>query len=344
MEGLFEATGAQAKYGMDPHVRVIGTLEAWGGSGSCAFAATVTALLILTSLASRLRLVDVPGGRHDHVRPTPRVGGLAMVLGVMLTVFIAKPRDLDMQLLVGGAGMAFLGLLDDVYKDRFPWVVKLLLQTGVAVWFCAPFGAEEGLLACAFLIAAVNAVNFFDHANGLLALAAIPGLTLLAPDVAPIYACAALAYLIWNLTGRAFAGDAGSLFLGFTIAAGALSHGGPEARPDLARAAIALALPLADAGIVVGIRLAHGIPPWRSTPDHLSHRFLRRGMSRGLVLVTVAVVAASYYVDRVPQSFEPSLARWWIPVDLAAVVVVLGAPPWSARPAKRENAPPPVET
>jgi UDP-N-acetylmuramyl pentapeptide phosphotransferase/UDP-N-acetylglucosamine-1-phosphate transferase len=312
---------------------------------AAAFLATTVAVLILMRLAAPMRLVDVPDGRHAHERPTPRIGGLALAWGLIL-VFIAANLGLDVSSETGvsaaeprretwgAAAMLALGVADDALRDRFRWYWKLAGQIAVCAWYALPWGWPEGLAIAGFLVIAVNAMNWFDHANILLAAAAIPGACILPGHEAGLLVGGLAALLLFNARGRVFAGDGGSHGLGFWIASSAIVARGPYPAHGLGLAAIVLSLPLFDFVAVIATRARKGIRPWIATHDHLADRLSRR--SPGLrSLAPVGALAwgllgggAILALRGHDVPFDSSAAGL---VGLAAVLVFLGSPPFRPR-------------
>jgi UDP-N-acetylmuramyl pentapeptide phosphotransferase/UDP-N-acetylglucosamine-1-phosphate transferase len=307
--------------------------------------ATALAIALLAWLAPILGLVDSPGPRHSHEKPTPRIGGLAIALAFALVLLIGSPTrgalgagtDVSARVLPGFFAMTLLGALDDRLRDRFHWVPKLALQVAIAAWFAWPLGFSWGCAVAGFLVIAVNAMNWLDHANLLLGLAAIPGAAALPPFHAAAIVGALAVFLAANLRGIAFAGDAGSHGLGFLIAASAIASaqvGDPLAGVGLA--AVLLALPLMDFGVVIGIRIGRGIRPWKSTADHLRHRGNRRsaGVGRlclaGVVLWGLGGGALLFAESRDIGGLRFSDAANFLGI-LAAVLVMIGSPPFRPR-------------
>jgi UDP-GlcNAc:undecaprenyl-phosphate GlcNAc-1-phosphate transferase len=150
----------------------------------------------------------------------------------------------------------------------------------------------------------MNAVNLSDNMDGLAAgLCAIGGIALgitaLPTDagyIASITAGAALGFLVHNFNpARIFMGDAGSLLLGFLLAASALLHTSSGAA-NLGLAIFAplavLALPIFDTALVTTLRRFAGRPLNRGGRDHSSHRLAALGLSDRAAVTVLWVVAA----------------------------------------------------
>lgn len=219
---------------------------------------TILALLMATAMswlftgwvrryALSADLMDVPNERSSHVRPTPRGGGVAIVLSFFAALAWLWFRGLaptSLSLALGGAGLlvAVVGFADDRWQLPARW--RFLAHTAAAAWVlwqvwpvpAVPiFGWQlnvpwlVGLLAGVYLVWAVNFFNFMDGIDGIaageaitvslggamLAWLALDGADALVPLA--LAACAA-GFLVWNRPpARIFMGDAGSGFLGLAV-------------------------------------------------------------------------------------------------------------------------------
>ena len=181
-------------------------------SGSILVLRAVLSALLACALAGWLSRglgawgwLDQPNARSSHVRPTPRGGGLAFVLPA---VFLAPSP-----LLLIPLPLALVGLLDD--RRGLPVRLRLLVQllTGVALALAAGWSLPGALLVAVPAVALINAVNFMDGLDGLvasclalwLALAAL----LLPAGSLWMLAAAVLGFLVWNWSpARLFSGVA----------------------------------------------------------------------------------------------------------------------------------------
>jgi UDP-GlcNAc:undecaprenyl-phosphate GlcNAc-1-phosphate transferase len=223
-------------------------------------AALVAFLLVpLTErLARRIGAMDIPRERSLHLVPTPKLGGLAILAGVLVAGVIWLPGgDQTAAILIGAAVIALFGVVDDVYE--LPAVPKLLGQTVAAVIpvqagvkvgsFTLPFlGRVEpgsvnlfdvpvlGEIDVAFIatvigiVAIINVINFIDGVDGLAAgVCVISAGTLCvialsldrtgAGVLAALTAGGALGFLRHGFPpASSFMGDTGSNLLGFLLA------------------------------------------------------------------------------------------------------------------------------
>lgn len=284
------------------------------------FAGVVSALL--TGLARRYALarsiLDVPNARSSHAVPTPRGGGVAIVLATLASLpMLAAAGGLSWAALwaLAGAGgfVALVGFLDDHGHIAARW--RLLAHFAAAAWALAwlggappllVFGAQidlgwlGALLAAVYLVWLLNLYNFMDGIDGIASVEAIavglggallyaltgqPGLAM-APLV---LAAAAGGFLLWNFPpARVFMGDAGSGFLGIVL--GVLSLQAAWQAPQLLWSwVILLGVFVVDATLTLLRRLLRGEKVYEA---HRSHAYQHAARRYGRHLpVTLAVAA-----------------------------------------------------
>jgi UDP-GlcNAc:undecaprenyl-phosphate GlcNAc-1-phosphate transferase len=296
-------------------------------------AALVVGLLItpvVRHYAHRLELLDMPGGRKVHQVPVPRLGGVAMVIAVAVGVTVAlfSPAELN---IVGGlrpnrapailAAVAVLfavGVWDDVRGTR-P-LVKLAFQVAAATlawglglsierlffpWGMVELGVASLPLTVAWIVGVINAVNLIDGLDGLasgVVLTALGAFGLLAAGdgvdpTLPIIAAtagAAVGFLAYNLhPASIIMGDTGSMFLGFVVAAIAISLTQDGVSPVAPWVPIiALGVPLADTLWAVIRRTARGAAFFVADRGHIHHQLLERGLSQRDAMLSLTAVSA----------------------------------------------------
>jgi UDP-GlcNAc:undecaprenyl-phosphate/decaprenyl-phosphate GlcNAc-1-phosphate transferase len=330
------------------HLQVV-----WG-----ALVAFFVVVLVTPAVGAAARLwgaVDVPGGRRLNLTPIPRLGGLALFLGIFVPSLAFLPIGSETRgLLLGAAVAVGVGAIDDVYGLR--WWQKLAGQllagavpTMFGIWvdrFTFPLvgihtvpswiGVPATIL---WIVAIMNMVNFLDGLDGLAAgVAAIAGVTfavialsLAKPEAAIMAAIvfgACLGFLRHNFyPARIFMGDSGALLLGFVLAA--LSVQGllkTAATVALFFPLLVLAVPIVDTTFVVARRLRHGQKVFEGDQAHLHHRFLRRGFSQPRAALTIWAWCLSLAAAALATRFIPFRAHgvWhtWPTVAAAAIALV----------------------
>ncbi|AOE64669.1 glycosyltransferase family 4 protein [Pseudomonas corrugata] len=293
---------------------------------------TVTLLLLLlvvgfsgalTWLLRRYALlrsiIDVPNARSSHTVPTPRGGGVAIVLSFLLalpilvtTEFLTWPGMWAM--LGAGAGIAVLGFLDDHGHIAARW--RLLGHFAAAVWALYWLGGLPAItlfglhfelawlgdvLAVFYLVWMLNLYNFMDGIDGIASVEAICaclGASVLywiggfeTLIVAPLVLAMGVAgFLYWNFPpARIFMGDAGSGFLGVIL--GILSLQAAWASPKLLWVwLILLGVFVVDATVTLIRRLLRGDRVYEAHRSH-AYQFASRQYGRHLpVTLAVAVI------------------------------------------------------
>jgi UDP-N-acetylmuramyl pentapeptide phosphotransferase/UDP-N-acetylglucosamine-1-phosphate transferase len=285
-------------------------------AGCSSFVLALYACVFARSFAERRALLDRPNERSLHQTPTPRLGGVAIVLAVTLVTTTcwatsSVPRDLALWL-VAALVVAALGLLDDLRP--LPAAVRLSVQLAIAAGVCAfapppariavspslslalplPLTAAGAALGIA---AVLNIYNFMDGMDGLAGAQAIGaafsiGLAAIATDnrdvalVCLVIAAAAAGFLVHNAPpAKLFMGDAGSTFLGFGFAA--ISVIGLRRATPLPLSAMVFGLApfLFDGLFTLLRRSSRGEKIWQAHRTHLYQRAVATGLPHHAVLV-----------------------------------------------------------
>jgi UDP-GlcNAc:undecaprenyl-phosphate GlcNAc-1-phosphate transferase len=334
-----------------------------------AFAASFLGTIVLTPLAARLAarvgLVDQPREGRFHGTPTPVLGGVAVVGGLLLVAGLAAGASGKLLVvLLGAVVLGGVGLIDDV-RGLGPWV-RLAAEGGaaLALWIVGIqahiFGVDalDLALTVVWVIAIVNAVNMVDNMDGLaggVTLVSALGIAVVAGlqgqyHVAPFalaVAGASAGFLLFNFPpARIFLGDAGSMALGFLLAALGLQLN-LQVPTTLARAvilALLVAVPLFDLLVVVIARMLRRYPPWLGATDHTSHRLAHRGVShRGVAAVFIGgqlvCSAIAVFVYRHPSTALPVAIATGVVATVGLMLVLRmphpapsEPPAWSSKP------------
>jgi UDP-N-acetylmuramyl pentapeptide phosphotransferase/UDP-N-acetylglucosamine-1-phosphate transferase len=190
---------------------------------------------LLVGFAVGRNLLDVPNLRSSHEIPTPRLGGVAIVLGTWAGFALLRPEG-AWPPLVAATLIGAVGLADDLSDLHFG--TKAAAQTLVAAGLLLLYPPEIlseapgawGFAALAvgvfWIVALSNAFNFMDGIDGFIGGVAIVNalfLSALAGEAGaflPALIGASAGFLIWNMSPASiFLGDAGAYFLGFGLAA-----------------------------------------------------------------------------------------------------------------------------
>ena len=218
-------------------------------------------------------------------------------------------------ILAGAFGILWLGWLDDRHELRPPakfagqfFVAALVAACGARITLFVPNLLFSYSITILWILTVINAFNFMDNMNGLcaglgavgawyFAIMAASGGQYLVALIAFLTFGALLGFLPYNFPrASAFLGDAGSHLVGFLLAVLAiLPHFYTPLRPRRWAVLIPLAVlgvPLIDLAWVVVLRWRIGQPFYQGDTNHLSHRLVRRGLSRTQAVLLIWLAAA----------------------------------------------------
>lgn len=281
---------------------------------------SVLGVVYIIRSKSTLGLDQPDGRRKQHDKPIPRLGGvpifLAMVAGVCLMLFLGRVRSSEyLPLLLCNALIFSVGFFDDL--KALGARVKLIGQIGAALILYSlgvsvdmlsnPFGQghlDLGWWSLPFtvfwLVAIPNIINLIDGMDGLaggfglflcLTLAFV-GFVGFHPEVmllSVLMAGALSGFLFFNFPpARIFLGDGGAYLIGFFVASVSLK----SAQKGSVIAAllviiIALGVPILDTAFAILRRSIRGLPIFSADAEHIHHRLILLGYSKGRALVAM---------------------------------------------------------
>lgn len=313
-------------------------------------------------LATRRGWVAAPGSeRHLHVRPLPRLGGVAIFLTFLCSVGIAfflgrfypalglglSYRTL-WSALIPGSLVFLLGVYDDIHpvspyvKFTGQAVAGALLYTFGLRILNLPvlFGHQHFpqflslLVTILWVLAITNAFNLIDGLDGLAAGSAlfstlvvfVVSLFSSAPWVSLMalgLAGAILGFLRYNFNpATIFLGDCGSLFIGFMLSALAL-QGAQKAPTTIAVAipVVSFGLPIVETLVSILRRMIAGRPVFTGDREHIHHKLLERGLSHRQVVIVLYGVSAIF-------ALLSLFLLWPTGSTLGLVLAVVGTGVW----------------
>ncbi len=314
-------------------------------------AVVVSALLtgVLRQYALARSVLDIPSDRSSHTKPTPRGGGVAVVITFISGLVLLAAQDLidsAAAAALGGAGfgVALVGFLDDHGHIAARW--RLLAHFCAAAWALAWLGGAPPvvlfgvpvnlgwpghILAAVYLVWLLNLYNFMDGIDGIAGLEAVTvglGAAALYLCHAPVgqewilpalLALASLGFLVWNWPpAKIFMGDAGSGFLGLMLAVMSIQAAwlGSEL---LWSWGILLGVFVVDATVTLLRRLRWGEKPYEA---HRNHAYQYAARQLGAHRPVTLAVGAINLLWLLPLAFAVS-QRW---LDGLVGVLVAYAP------------------
>jgi UDP-GlcNAc:undecaprenyl-phosphate GlcNAc-1-phosphate transferase len=298
---------------------------------------TMALIPLLMRWAVPLGILDHPDARKVHTTAVPRVGGMAMGAGVLLSLllWIASSRALQ-ALWAGIAILLIFGVWDDrkslAAAPKFAgqalaalvmmhWgglsIASLTLSERLMLpgWISLP-------LTFLFLVGGTNAFNLADGLDGLaggMALLCLCGTALLAytvgnnavGSVALVLVGALIGFLRFNThPARVFMGDGGSQMLGFCAAVLVLLLTQDQQIPlSTALPLLLLGIPIIDTLMVMSVRLLLGHSPFLADRRHIHHRMLTLGLEHWEAVSILYLLQAALFV-----------AAWFLRYDSDVVV------------------------
>ena len=310
---------------------------------------------VMLKVAIKNNIFDLPNSTHkSHALPTPYLGGIAIMLGVVLVSLLAVLLSNDvlgnlnllLSVLIPALLLGLIGLWDDL--KSLPAYPRLFAQSAVGVCISiilittGTLGNPTGsivldvLLTVIWIVGICNSINFFDNmdggAAGTVAFSSL-GLAFLAwnleqsllAGLALVTAGATFGFLIWNKSpAKIYMGDAGALFLGVLLATLAIRLDPiTQSRAiSLSIPLLLLALPILDTTTVVISRLRSGISILQGGQDHLSHRLVNIGLTRKSAVIVLWLLCVLFVVIANLVSI--------LPFTLEVIFLLLGVIIWFA--------------
>jgi UDP-GlcNAc:undecaprenyl-phosphate GlcNAc-1-phosphate transferase len=316
------------------------------------FASLITVLLVtpfVIKLAFKIGAVDKPNARKVHQRIIPRLGGLAIFIGVIVGYFVSGLYQERMTTIVVGAIIiVVVGILDDMYE--LSPKLKLLGQVAAAVLIVKsgltieilniPFmddyfelGILSYPLTVIWIVGITNAINLIDGLDGLsagissIALATIAFMalqenTLLIFTLAIVIIASTIGFLFYNFhPAKIFMGDTGALFLGYCISV--LSLLGLYKSVTLFSfivPIIILGVPIFDTTFAIIRRIVNKKPISAPDKSHLHHRLLALGFSHRKTVLLIYTFGIFFSLNAIVFSSS----TLWASILILFVLIFIG--------------------
>lgn len=323
------------------------------------FAFTFATTPLVRRFAFKIGAIDIPkDNRRMHKKPTPRIGGLAIIFGfTVATLCFAQPSRQLYGTLAGAAIIAVMGVIDDC--KNLPAKLKFVIQiiAALVVVFAGDIKIDvftnpnflsdnpywvlpEWLsvtLTVIWIVFITNAVNFIDGLDGLAAgVSAIMSISLVFISIrVGEYSIAILGialmgscfgFLPFNFNpAKIFMGDTGSTFLGFMLAT--LSIQGvfkSYAVISFVVPLLILGLPLFDALFAMIRRILRGQSPMTADRGHLHHRLVDMGFSQKQTVFILYAISGVLGITAVLLA-ESGVLRALLLVICVLILLLIGS-------------------
>lgn len=329
---------------------------------SFAIATVLTAVLtpLARRIAFRFKVVSIPGGRHIHGQVIPRLGGLAIFGGAMVTMLggvvlgplreVLQPEEelRVLGLFLGSTVMFGVGAADDFKSVRALHKLMLQILAAAIAWSfgfridvidlplvgALSMGVFSLPVTVFWIVGIINAVNLIDGLDGLAAgvvffagvtnfvVAYLQGTTFVAIVMATV-AGSVLGFLFFNFNpARIFMGDSGSYFLGFVLAV--CSIAGPlqkaSAAVSIAVPIVALGVPIIDTLLAMVRRFLERRPIFSPDRGHIHHRLIDMGITHRRAVLLIYGVTVMLCVGSIAIAFG---RNWEVGAAVLSVSAVL---------------------
>ncbi|MBH0057953.1 UDP-N-acetylglucosamine--undecaprenyl-phosphate N-acetylglucosaminephosphotransferase [Pseudoalteromonas sp. SWXJZ94C] len=291
------------------------------------FLLSLCAISVLRPFAVKFELVDKPNERKQHLGHVPLIGGIAVFCSVVISSSMWLPVNVELVSYLCAAGlMVVLGVMDDKHdlSVKFRVFFQIIIATFMIftiddyivslgnLFFIGEIklGYVGLLFTYIAVVAMINAFNMVDGIDGLLGAMAINTLGAIAfllfikgqENLFTVLIIVALIpYLIFNLGffgtryRKIFMGDAGSMFIGFTVVWLLVSNTqGASISFRPVTALWIVAVPLIDMATIIIRRIKKGQSPFHADREHLHHIFLRAGFSSRSALCIIFCLSAVF--------------------------------------------------
>ncbi len=291
---------------------------------SLAFGISLLSTPLVKNIAYKMGAIDVPkDSRRVHKKPIPRLGGLAIYYGFLISIlFFVELEKQMIGFIIGSLLIVAVGIIDDVKQLRAS--VKLVVQIiaaaivafsdirimAVSVPYLfsdvgiLPLGSLSIPITILWIVGVTNAVNLIDGLDGLavgvsgIATFSLFFIAILAgePTVAIITAAlagACLGFLPYNFNpAKIFMGDTGSTFLGYSLSViciQGLFKG--YAIISFIIPFLILGLPIFDTASAILRRIKNKKPIMSPDRGHLHHRLMDMGLSQKQTVAILYIIA-----------------------------------------------------
>lgn len=270
-----------------------------------AMALSMAIIPLMMRLAPKVGMIDEPDPRKVHTAPIPRVGGLGIVIGALVPMFLWLPfTDLSISIFLGSSILLIFGTWDDVTElGHYVKFVGQIAAACLVVYYGDlyvshfPMYSYETIpesigrpFTVVAIVGMINAINHSDGLDGLAGGESLISLSVIAylafmfnSDLMLVISAATIGGIFGFLRfnshpARVFMGDAGSQFLGFVLAVLVIiltQQVNSVLSPAIA--ILLLGLPVVDILAVFFLRAKHKMNLFKATRNHVHHRLLDIG-------------------------------------------------------------------
>ncbi|KPU44620.1 putative undecaprenyl-phosphate N-acetylglucosaminyl 1-phosphate transferase [Oxobacter pfennigii] len=310
---------------------------------------------LVIKLAVKIGAVDIPrDNRRIHKKPMPLIGGLAIYLAFIVSVFIFMPLNKEtVGLVLGSTFITIAGMIDDIrpMKAKTKLVLQIiasliLVASGITIKVVTnPFDKVYGMADLSWLsipatlfwvVGITNAFNLIDGLDGLAAgIASISCITLfivsilngreVAAMLTAILAGSTIGFIPYNFNpAKIFMGDTGAQFLGFVLAAVSIQGAIKSAAAIIITVPIlALGLPIYDTLSSMVRRFVNKKPVMEGDREHLHHKLIDLGLSQKQAVFVMYIISGMLGLTAIFAAELNTLQSFLVLITVMLIVIAL---------------------
>ncbi len=313
---------------------------------------TALIMVIVKKIAFHINALDIPDERKVHSKSMPRLGGLGIYLGFLFGIIILGIKSSQLiAILISSFLIVILGIIDDIkpidakYKFLGQLVASMIIMLYGNIYLkdITIFGLYINLgwsmyiITPIFIVAIINAMNFIDGLDGLMAgtssifFITVCIISLLTPKLGPIGLIlslimlgSTLGFLIHNFyPAKIFAGDSGSMFVGLMISVISLLGFKTATATALIVPILILGIPIIDTLCAIIRRMLKKQPVFLPDKLHLHHQLLSLGLSHKNTVLAIYFMNALFAVSSIIYFTNNRLLSKYIYIVILLLVVWL---------------------
>ncbi len=307
----------------------------------------------IRKIATQIKAIDIPRGRHKHKKNTPKLGGIAIFLGFLFGYMLFGTPSASMNaILIGSFILVLVGVVDDITElSAFTQFIGQLVAACVVVFYgnllikdISAFGIYMEFswlsypITLFFIIGCINCINLIDGLDGLSGgisaiyfltigiIATIQGKTGLDFILSFVMFGSVLGFLIYNFhPASIFAGDAGSNFMGFMISVVALFGFKNVTMTSLIIPLLVIAIPILDTLFAIIRRTIKGEKITQGDRFHIHHQLLNRNLSERTTVIIIYVIDLLFGFASIVYVLKDATLGYIIYGILLAIVLIFVA-------------------
>ena len=321
------------------------------------FSIIITTFLVVTLLipfikkiAVQINAIDIPRERHIHKKPIPKLGGVAIFLGFLVGYMIFGIHTVTMNaVLIGSFLIILTGVVDDIVElkpmtkffGQLAAAAVIVFYGNLVMSSISVFGITwnfpaviSHLVTMVFILGCINCINLIDGLDGLSGgissiyfltvgiISIIQGSFGLEYILSFIMLGAVLGFIAYNFhPATIFAGDSGSMFMGFIISVIALLGFKNITLTSFIIPLLILAIPILDTLFAIIRRLLKGESIAKADKSHIHHQFLNRNFSQRQTVIIIYIVDALFALSSIVYVLKDRALGYVLYVVLFIIVL-----------------------